>query len=242
MWNHTYAHSELPSEEETLEETEFVVEALELMENDIVVDLCCGQGRHSVILAQMGYRVIGVDSSATLLDIARQEMLSTDGKKPCLLEGDMREIPLKDNSCDAVINLFTSFGFFEDADNLEVLKSVCSVLKPEGKFFLDYWNPFVAAQLDGTRNWWWITENFLALAEARFNFSTGRLQDIRTLVDIGKSSVEKAIRDVRFYSLPELEEMMEEAGLLIVDVYGDIDGREYDGDSRRLITVSTPNK
>ncbi|MBD3183094.1 methyltransferase domain-containing protein, partial [Candidatus Poribacteria bacterium] len=200
-----------------------------------------GQGRHSVILSQMGLKVIGIDSSTTLLDIAKQEMTSIDGKKPCLLEGDMREIPLKDKSCDAVINLFTSFGFFEDTDNIKVLKSVCSILKPGGKFLLDYWNPFVAAQLDGTRNWWWITENLLALAEAKFDFSTGRLQDVRTLVDIGKSSVEKAVREVRFYSLPELEEMMEEAGLQIIDVYGDIDGREYDGDSRQLITISTPN-
>ncbi|MBD3184708.1 class I SAM-dependent methyltransferase, partial [Candidatus Poribacteria bacterium] len=48
MWDHTYAHSELPGEEETLEEVEFLVEALGLTESDTVVDLCCGQGRHSV--------------------------------------------------------------------------------------------------------------------------------------------------------------------------------------------------
>jgi SAM-dependent methyltransferase len=238
MWDQNYAYSELPSDEETAEELEFISRVLGLEEGALILDLCCGQGRHSVGLADMGYSVIGLDSSRTLLDMTREVVSESSLSRLWFVEGDMRDIPIREGTCDAAINLFTSFGFFDDAGNLQVLKSVASVLKPGGKFLLDYWNPYMAAQLDGTRNWWWITDSLLALAEAQYDFSTGRLRDLRTIVDVEKSSVENAMREVRFYTLPELEKMLEEAGLHILEVYGDIDEREYDGEARRLVTVS----
>jgi SAM-dependent methyltransferase len=235
MWDQTYAYSELPSDEETAEEVEFISHVLGLEYGGTILDLCCGQGRHSIKLADMGYSVIGLDSSRTLLELAKE---SAAASHLWLVEADMRNIPIREGICDAVINLFTSFGFFDDAGNLRVLEAAASVLKPGGKFLLDYWNPYIAAQLNGTRNWWWITEKLLALAEARYDFSSSRLRDLRTIVDIERSSVENAVREVRFYTLPELEEMLAKAGLRILEVYGDIDERQYDGESRRLITVS----
>ena len=244
MWDQTYAHSELPTDEETTEEVEFISRVLGLEHGGTILDLCCGQGRHSVKLANMGYYVIGLDSSRTLLELVKERSAASpcprkaDASHLWLVEGDMRNIPIREGICDAVINMFTSFGFFDNAANLQILEAVASVLKPGGKFLLDYWNPYIAAQLDGTRNWWWITENLLALAEARYDFSSGRLRDLRIIVDIEKSSVENTVREVRFYTLPELEEVLEKAGLHILQVYGDVDEREYDSESRRLITVS----
>jgi len=238
MWDQNYAYSELPDDEETAEEIEFVHRVLDLEEGAIVLDLCCGQGRHSVALANMGYSIVGLDSSRSLLELVEKEKLHEEKARLWLVEGDMRNIPLRAGTCDAVINLFTSFGFFDDAGNLSVLETAASVLKPDGKLLIDYWNPYMAAQLDGTRNWWWITENLLALAEARYDFSSGRLRDLRTLIDVEKSSVENVVRELRFYTLPELEKMLEEVGLQILEVYGDVDERGYDGETRRLITIS----
>ena len=238
MWDQNYAYSELPDDAETAEEIEFVHRVLDLEEGAIVLDLCCGQGRHSVALANMGYSIVGLDSSRSLLELVEKEKLHEKKARLLLVEGDMRNIPLRAGTCDAVINLFTSFGFFDDAGNLSVLETAASVLKPDGKLLIDYWNPYMAAQLDGTRNWWWITENLLALAEARYDFSSGRLRDLRTLIDVGKSSVENVARELRFYTLPELEKMLKEVGLQILEVYGDVDERGYDGESRRLITIS----
>ena len=238
MWDQTYAHSELPGDEETAEEVKFISEVLGLRDSGIILDLCCGQGRHSVKLAAMGYSVIGLDSSRILLELVEKESPRGEEIRLWLIEGDMRDIPVHEESCDAVINLFTSFGFLDDAENLRVLESVASVLRHGGKFLLDYWNPFIAAQLDGTRNWWWITEKLLALAEARYDFSTGRLKDLRTIVDIEKSSIGNMVREIRFYTLPELEGMLQKAGMRILEVYGDVDERQYDAESRRLITIS----
>lgn len=243
MWDQNYAQSELPSDEENTEEIEFISRVLDLKEGSMILDLCCGQGRHSLALASMGYRVIGLDSSEVLLNIARKSVDSSPDSKiyssnVCFIQGDMKCIPLRENTFDAVINIFSSFGFFDDKGNMEVLKYVYAVLKPGGKFLLDYWNPYAAAQLDGTRNWWWITDRLLALAEAQYEFSTGRLRDLRTIIDVEKSTIENATREIMFYMLPQLKEMLENAGLHIVEVYGDIDEREYNGDSRRLITLS----
>lgn len=239
MWDQTYAYSELPDDEETAEEVEFISRVLDLGGHGLILDLCCGQGRHSIKLANMGYSVIGLDSSKALLDMAKSESLKNSARRLLwFVEGDMRSLPIRDNTCDAVINLFTSFGFFDDAENIGVLRAIADVLKPGGKLLLDYWNPYIAVQLDGTRNWWWVTENLLTLAEVRCDFPSGRLQDIRTLINIEKSSMENAVRNLRLYTLPELEKMLTSVGLRISKIYGDIDERDYDSETRRLITVS----
>jgi SAM-dependent methyltransferase len=167
-----------------------------------------------------------------------------------LIEGDMRAIPLN-NVCDAIINLYTSFGFFSDADNLTVLSEVASALKPEGKFLLDYWNPYSVAQLDGTRNWWWINDELLALAEVEYDAASGVLYDYRTVINLRKneetliresvlrsSLLRSSLNRIRFYFPTELEEKLEAAGLKILALYGDFDGRTFDLDSRRLIVIA----
>jgi len=234
MWDQTYALSELPEDDETDEEVDFITSILELTDDAYILDLCCGQGRHAFKLAEFGYSVIGLDSSSVLLDIANNSSLSN----LWFIEGDMRNIPLRKNTCDAVINMFTSFGFFDDKDNIQVLKSVASALKHKGKFLLDYWNPYASVQLDGTRNWWWVNDKILSLAEAKYDYISGRLQDHRTIIDFEKASIDKFTRDLRFYTLPELELMLKSVGMRIIKVYGDIDERDYDNNSRKLITLS----
>jgi SAM-dependent methyltransferase len=234
MWDENYALSELPDDEETEEEIDFIDSVLDLDLGSLVLDLCCGQGRHAIKLAETGYSVIGLDLSNILLDIANES--STDNL--WYINADMRSIPIKENSLDAVINLFTSFGFFDDEGNIQALKSVASILKPKGKLFMDYWNPYAAVQLDGTRNWWWIDDKHLNLAEVKYDYISGRLKDIRTVIDFKKASINETVRDIKFYTLPELETMLKSAGMRIIKVFGDIDGRDYDSGSRRLITLS----
>ena len=119
MWDNTYLLTELPSEAETEEEVEFIRDVLELRRGAVVLDLCCGNGRHGQMLADQNVTVIGLDSSRFLLDEARKDILSTEYGIH-FIEGDMRHIPLK-SSCDAVINLFSSFGFFGEEGNRQVL-------------------------------------------------------------------------------------------------------------------------
>ena len=236
MWDQTYLLSELPPAAETAEEVKFICEVLELLRGATVLDLCCGQGRHGQLLADKGMKVVGLDSSRFLLTEA-QKNASSSQNRIHLVEGDTRYIPLKP-VCDAVINLFTSFGFFEDSDNKRVITTVAAALKPNGKFLLEYWNPYVVLQLDQTRNWWWMSESLLALAEVKYDSASGQLSDYRTVIDLSTGAVQESVNRIRFYFPTELKEMLESAGLKVRAMYGDFDYSPFLTESRRLITIA----
>ena len=236
MWDQTYLLSELPPEAETAEEVKFICEALELLRGATVLDLCCGQGRHSQLLADKGMTVVGLDSSRFLLTEA-QKNASSSQNRIHLVEGDTRHIPLKP-VCDAVINLFTSFGFFEDSDNKRVITAVAAALKPSGKFLLEHWNPYAVLQLNQTRNWWWMSDSLLALAEVEYDSVSGRLSDYRTVIDLSTGAVQESVNRIRFYFPTELKGMLESVGLKVCAMYGDFDYSPFLTESRRLITIA----
>lgn len=236
MWDQTYLLSELPPAAETAEEVEFICQSLELLKGATVLDLCCGQGRHGQLLADKGLKVIGLDSSRFLLTEAQKNGALSQNQMH-LIEGDARHIPLKP-ACDAVINLFTSFGFFEDRDNQTVIAAIAAALKPQGKFLLEHWNPYAVLQLDQARNWWWMSESLLALAEVEYDPASGRLSDYRTVVDLSAGAVQESVNRIRFYFPTELEGLLASAGLKVRAMYGDFDCSPFVTESRRLITIA----
>ena len=236
MWDETYLLSELPSEAETKEEVDFVFNVLNLQPGLRIIDLCCGQGRHGQQLAKLGVNVIGLDNSRFLLNEAKN---NADAARCRLqfIEADMRHIPLKPY-CDAVISLFTSFGFFEETDNANVLSEIASILKPNGLLLIDHWNPYAVTQLDHTRNWWWVSESTLALAEVEYQPQSGRLFDYRTIIELPTKTIRKMVNTVRFYFPTEMERLLETVGLGTRATYGDFDGSDFTTESRRMITVA----
>ena len=236
MWDQTYLLSELPPAAETAEEVAFICETLELAQEATILDLCCGQGRHGQLLADRGMRVVGLDSSRFLLMEAQKNGFSSQNRLH-LVEGDTRRLPVKP-VFDAVINLFTSFGFFEDSDNKRVITAVAAALKPSGKFLLEHWNPYAVLQLDQTRNWWWMSESLLALAEVDYDPASGQLLDYRTVIDLSTGAIQESVNRVRFYFPTELKEMLASAGLKVRAMYGDYDYSPFLKESRRLITIA----
>ncbi|MES2397154.1 MAG: class I SAM-dependent methyltransferase [Bacteroidota bacterium] len=100
------------------------------------LDLGCGRGRHSIYLNKKGYDVIGSDLSPSNITFASQ--FENENLRFCV--EDMRKIKGEDQF-DYVLNLFTSFGYFEnEADNYDTIKCVSKVLKPKGIFVLDFMN------------------------------------------------------------------------------------------------------
>lgn len=101
-----------------------------------VLDVACGKGRHSLALNKLGYEVTGVDLSASSIAHAKQ----FENERLHFFEHDMR-LPLPEKNFDAVFNLFSSFGYFENtADNLLALQSMTAALKPFGLLVLDFLN------------------------------------------------------------------------------------------------------
>jgi len=112
-----------------------IVAFLNIKKEDLLLDLACGKGRHSIFLNSLGYDVIGADLSRN--SIKRAKTFENDRLK--FLEHDMRD-PFK-TKFNAILNLFTSFGFFDnDSEDIAVLQNIKDGLKPGGLAVIDFMN------------------------------------------------------------------------------------------------------
>lgn len=110
---------------------------LKLYSKQQILDLACGRGRHVNYLASIGLSVTGIDLSAPSIIYAKKNATNNAS----FYIHDMRE-PFGDNSYQIILNLFTSFGYFEDIkDNIKVITNISNALTLHGKFILDYFNP-----------------------------------------------------------------------------------------------------
>lgn len=113
-----------------------LIRVLHPKKEDKILDLACGKGRHAIFLNKMGYDVTGVDLSAESIHEAKK----SENNSLCFDVHDMREV-YKENAYQFVLNLFTSFGYFENfADNARVLNAIYKMLTPDGIFVLDFMN------------------------------------------------------------------------------------------------------
>jgi SAM-dependent methyltransferase len=226
----------LEAPEQVRREVDFIVKALDLPAGAKVLDLCCGQGRHSLELARRGFQVVGVDLSEALLYAARKRAES-EGLSVTFLHCDMREIDFADEF-DAVINMFTSFGYLEsEAEDEKVLGKVAQALKSGGKFLLDVINRDRLVRDFQAREWHAADEGWLVLEERTFDHLSGRMET--RWVCVARDGVRyERLSSVRLYTTSELRTMLERAGLKVTNLFGDYDGSPYSWDSQRLIVVS----
>ena len=109
---------------------------LKLPSNAHLLDLACGKGRHAKTLNEFGYKVLGVDLSPNSISIASE----LKNEHLDFQVHDMRE-PIQGATFDAVFNLFTSFGYFDDTiDNVRVCNAIAQMLLPNGILVIDFMN------------------------------------------------------------------------------------------------------
>ncbi|MBK9337763.1 MAG: methyltransferase domain-containing protein [Lewinellaceae bacterium] len=110
--------------------------ALHLPPGVRILDLACGRGRHARYLAEKGFDVTGLDISAASIAFARH----SEHERLAFFQHDMRH-SFRINYFDAIVNIFTSFGYFDtDRDHLHTLANVSRGLRPGGLFLLDFFN------------------------------------------------------------------------------------------------------
>jgi SAM-dependent methyltransferase len=140
----------LQTEEWTRKDAEFLVRQLPLPQYQRVLDLCCGYGRHALLLAERGYQVIGLDRDTAAIAEAERRA-SQAGRTITYLVGDMRQTRDVPGTFDAVINMWQSFCYFDEATNADLLRQIHHKLRPGGRFIIDMYNRAYYESRQGTQ-------------------------------------------------------------------------------------------
>jgi SAM-dependent methyltransferase len=201
---------------------------LNLPDKGKILDLACGKGRHSVYLNNIGYNVIGVDLSEQSIKHAKQFENDT-------LKFEVHDMtkPYEDKF-DAVFNLFTSFGYFEDEScNLNTIKAIKSELNEFGFGVIDFMNVnFVRANL--------VDENTKTVDGIDFNQKRSIIdgyiiKDISFEADGEHYEFQER---VKAFTLEDFQELFEKAGVHLLDIFGDYNLQKFHlNASERLIMI-----
>src|SRR5882762_3022760 len=216
-------------EQEAEHAIELIAANLAGREIQSVLDLGCGAGRHTKVLFERWWTV-GLDLSVALLKVARKE--SPDAP---YVRADMRELPFADESFDLVVNLFTSFGYFEeDSEHARVLACVRAATRRGGTFVIDFLN---ASQVRrGLVPYDERVENGITIEQRRTISSDDRFVEKRIrLRERGKEYIER----VRLLSAADLERMLTTAGFDVSKRFGDYSGDGWSENSPRTILFAS---
>ena len=201
---------------------------LNLPEKATVLDLACGKGRHSIYLNQLGFTVLGADLSENSIAEANKNANETLHFKV----HDMRE-PFEEKF-DAIFNLFTSFGYFEnDDDNLTTLKAIKESLSDYGFAVIDFMN---VAQVIETL----VPEEIKTMEGIDFHIKRYLKENhIYKEIDFEDQGQKFHFTEkVKALTLKDFEDLMEEAGIYLLDIFGDYKLKKFHKtESERLIMI-----
>lgn len=215
-------------------EAAFILKRLNLKKGSALLDLCCGPGRHAVEFAKKGLAVTAYDFSGEyLLEAAAR---AKKKKVPLrLLRGDMRELKFK-GEFDAVVNLFTSFGYFlKFSDDIKTLKGAARALKPGGLFLIDVVSgEYVRAHFNPAP-WHDMGDHYL-LEETELDKDGTHC----TWTTVSKKSglTGKRTFFTRLYDKQRLSAALKLAGFRPLKFWGDFRGRPLSPERNRLICLA----
>jgi SAM-dependent methyltransferase len=212
-----------------------LMDVLGLASGARLLDVPCGQGRHAHLLAEAGFDVDALDYSADLLKIAKKRGTSSRLR---YTRGDMRAMPANwTGRFDAVLNLFTSFGFFVDpAEDRRAIAEFARVLAPGGALIWHGGNRdgVMARFLD--RDWWQTEDGTLIAQERSFDPLSGQLRV--DSVWSGPNGQGKRDHKIRLYTPTRLAELCAEVGLIVEEAYDGFSPRELNRRSSEMLLVA----
>ncbi len=198
-----------------------------------ILDAGCGIGRHSILLGERGYHVIGIDSSPIYIEHAKKEAEIKNLKNVSFEISDVRKITYE-NKFDLIISMWSSFGYFDDETNFKILKNFHKALKPNGKIIIDIENRDYILK-------YFVKETFrekdglFILERRKFHPLTSIVSTHRYVV--GKSVRKDYIRNIRIYSATEMINLFKNANFKTVSIFGDYSGEKFIENSKRIIII-----
>jgi SAM-dependent methyltransferase len=239
--------------EKRLEITDTEIEGLltifdehKVPENGFILDLACGIGRHSVPLAKKGYNLVGIDISSPYIKKARKYAEEQRvSEKTHFTVGDMRQITktLTDhnNVFDAVINLWTSMGYWDEETDRNILSQALTLTKPRGIFIMQTVNRDFLIKNFQARDIVFGKEGLVVFEERKLDLESSRMFNVwryyrqsgEDLLFISKMEV-----DHRIYSFHELKKQFEDSDWEPIASYGDFDQKPLSTDTFSMILVA----
>jgi ubiquinone/menaquinone biosynthesis C-methylase UbiE len=215
-----------------------IIEILGLPSGSRLLDVPCGQGRHAHLLAEAGFDVDGLDYSRDLLDRAKKR---GTGARLRYTRGDMRALPAKwTKRFDAVVNLFTSFGFFaEPAEDAKVVREFARVLKPGGVLVWHGGNRDGVMAKFLARDWWQTRDGTIIGQERSFDPLSGKLT-VYTAWS-GRKGAGNRQHAIRLYTPTRLAELCADAGLVVEAAYDSFADRALTRRSSEMLLVARKN-
>jgi D-alanine-D-alanine ligase len=232
----------------TRQEIDTFSSILKLTPESHVLDLCCGQGRHTLELARRGIKNLdGLDRSHYLIqrakNTAKKESLGVKFK-----EGDARKTPYTTDTFDVVMVLGNSFGYFETSDeDLRVLKEVKRILKPWGKVLLDVADGSYLKEKYQPRSWEWIDKHNFVCRERSISTDGQKLISREVIVNDTSGVIADQFYAERLYTTETLKELLKKADFTDIEIVDSINSQTLRNQDlgmmeRRIIVTATVRK
>jgi D-alanine-D-alanine ligase len=216
LFNSLYLETDgdiVENDRNTEQEVDLLVRSAGLQRNDRLLDLCCGQGRHSLELARRGFQyVTGLDRSRYLIRLARKRARQRN-LQVSFHEGDARRFRLGDGEFHCVCILGNSFGYFDrPEDDLAVLEAVKRALASGGVLVMDLMDGEWMRSHFEPRSWEWVDQNHFVCRERGLAEDGDRLISREVVVHAERGVIADQFYAERLYSKERMEALMQRAG------------------------------
>jgi len=215
-WRHIFNANYLRTDGDVVEDETITRNELDIFlsilapsKESAILDLCCGQGRHSLELARRGFtNITGLDRSHYLITRARK-LNNQEGTNITFKEGDARKLPFAPDTFDFVIILGNSFGYFESLkDDLNVLKNVMRILKPLGRLLIDLTDGKYMKENFQPRSWEWIDKNYFVCRERSLTENKDRLISREVITHVKRGVIADQFYAERLYTQEDLRDLL----------------------------------
>lgn len=232
------------NEELTCREVDFLEQVLKLEKSWPILDLCGGQGRHSLELSRRGFQDVTVlDYSRVLIDLG-MEMVQRDGLNTLFIRGDARKTGLPSQRFRVIIVMASSFGYFVDeGENEKILREAFRLLKPRGSLLLDLPHREYVLKNFVPQSWHEANEEIVVCRQRRFDEDT--IYGREMVISKTKGMIRDANYCTRLYSPEKITTLLRSAGFAGITIQRDFVSHEEKGDyglmSNRMIVIANKN-
>lgn len=220
----------------TSADVDFLEKAFDVKPGARLLDVPCGNGRHSIELARRGYRITGIDLSEEMLALARAE-LAADWRK-----GDMRALDLEPSAFDGAFCFGNSFGYLDREGVTMFLRALAAALKPRARLIVD--TGVAAESLTHVQRRWHNLGDLFILSDPRYDALAGRLDIDYTFIRGGPGTAELETRPTSSYvfTASEICRMFEASGFEVTAANAGYAGEPYQLGSPRLVITAMKSR